>query len=60
MSNLPNPVDEDAADAALCYSLWDAENSTRMDPEFLEIYMTRARITRHWLQMHGHDVTRRE
>lgn len=52
------PIDpDDAADAALAYALWDSENSTRMAASAINEHIDRARLVRHWLRVHGHDVS---
>lgn len=45
-----------AADAALAYALWDAENTTKMDPLRTNEFIQKARVVREWLRTNGHDV----
>lgn len=54
------PNDDEAADAALAYALWDAENTVRMRADCIEEHLQRAREVCRWLRVHGHDVRREE
>jgi len=49
---------EDAADAALAYALWDADNTTRLqeNPDEQERVFAKVRSVRGWLRRFGHDV----
>lgn len=49
-----------AAEAALAYAIWDAENSTRMDARQIDGYIARARLVLHWLDVHGHEVRKKK
>jgi hypothetical protein len=57
MEASPLAIDpDDAADAALAYAIWDAENSTRMQANCIQEHIARAKAVRYWLKVHGHDV----
>ena len=46
-----------AAECAMAYALWDAENSTKLErPADFDAYVNRARSILNWLLIHGATV----